>query len=63
MLDVFLLRTSRRVVSFCQFDDSDPVYLEIEYEKGLPIGLNGKEKDLVSIIHNLNKTVGNYGVG
>jgi argininosuccinate synthase len=63
MLDDSYCEPPEELFHFVRSDDSDPVYLEIEYEKGLPIGLNGKEMDLVSIIHNLNKTVGNCGVG
>ena len=48
---------------FVKLDDTDPVYLEIDYEKGLPIRLNGTKMNLVSIIHNLNDIVGNSGVG
>jgi argininosuccinate synthase len=48
---------------FVKLDDTDPVYLEIEYEKGLPVRLNGTKMNLVSIIHNLNDIVGKSGVG
>ena len=63
MLDDSYCEPPEELFQFVRSDDSDPVYVEIEYEKALPIGLNGKEMDLVSIIHNLNKTVGNCGVG
>jgi argininosuccinate synthase len=48
---------------FVKLDDTVPVYTEIEYDKGLPIGLNGTKMNLVSIIHNLNDIVGKNGVG
>lgn len=48
---------------FVTSNDNDPVYIELEFENGLPIGLNGKRMDMVSIIYGLNKTVGTCGVG
>jgi argininosuccinate synthase len=48
---------------FVKLNDTVPVYLEIEYEKGLPIGLNETKMNLVSIIHILNNIVGSSGVG
>ncbi|MGN6559659.1 MAG: argininosuccinate synthase, partial [Candidatus Nitrosocosmicus sp.] len=32
-------------------------------EKGLPISLNGKSKDLQSLIYELNKIAGSFGIG
>jgi argininosuccinate synthase len=51
------------VFHFVGSDGNDPVYIEIGFEKGLPIALNGKDMGLVSIINSLNKTVGTCGVG
>jgi len=48
---------------FVKLDDTVPDYIEIDYDKGLPIGLNGTKMNLVSIIHNLNDIVGKNGVG
>ena len=38
-------------------------YLEIEFEKGLPIKLNGLEIEGVDLISKLNATLGSYGYG
>lgn len=41
----------------------EPKMLEIDFEDGIPTALNGEEMDGVSMIKELNKTVGEYGVG
>jgi argininosuccinate synthase len=38
-------------------------YAEIEFEKGIPVALNGKKMEGVSIINALNKTGGAHGIG
>ena len=40
-----------------------PEYVEIEFEKGIPIALDGKKMDSVSLIENLSKLAGRHGVG
>jgi argininosuccinate synthase len=40
-----------------------PEYVEIEFEKGIPLAVNGKKMDGVSLIRFLNKTGGANGVG
>jgi len=40
-----------------------PEYIEIEFEKGVPVALNGKKMKLIEIIENLNKVGGKHGVG
>jgi argininosuccinate synthase len=40
-----------------------PEYLEIEFSKGLPVALNGKQMSLVELIHEANSIVGKHGVG
>lgn len=37
--------------------------IEIEFEKGVPIALNGEHLDLVTLIENLNKLGGENGIG
>jgi argininosuccinate synthase len=37
--------------------------VEIEFEKGIPIALNGKRKSAVALIKSLNETGGKHGVG
>ncbi|MFQ5713297.1 MAG: argininosuccinate synthase [Candidatus Scalinduaceae bacterium] len=40
-----------------------PTYMEIGFEKGIPLSLNGKEMDGISLIQELNKIAGENGVG
>ncbi|WP_293148553.1 MULTISPECIES: argininosuccinate synthase [unclassified Microcoleus] len=40
-----------------------PEYLEIGFESGNPVSLNGKELSPVALITQLNEIVGNHGVG
>jgi argininosuccinate synthase len=40
-----------------------PEYVEIEFEKGIPVAVNGRKMDGVSLIKFLNKTGGANGVG
>lgn len=40
-----------------------PKYLEIEFEAGIPVKVNGIRKSLVKLIEDLNETAGQYGVG
>jgi argininosuccinate synthase len=41
----------------------EPVYVEIAFEKGIPVAVNGREIDGVSLIYELNKLGGAHGVG
>lgn len=40
-----------------------PCYVEIGFEKGIPISLDGKEMDGVALIQTLNQVAGEHGVG
>jgi len=40
-----------------------PEFVEIDFEKGIPVGLNGEAKDQVEIIEMLNEIAGNHGIG
>ena len=40
-----------------------PTYLEIDFEKGHPVGVNGEKLSLVKIIQTLNRLGGENGVG
>ena len=37
--------------------------IEIGFRKGVPVSLNGRRRDLVSLIRQLNRTAGKHGVG
>lgn len=42
---------------------AEPTYVEIAFEHGIPIALNGEEVDGVHLIETLNKLAGGYGIG
>jgi argininosuccinate synthase len=42
---------------------NEPEYVEIEFEHGRPIGLNGKKLDGVALIEELNRIGGKHGIG
>jgi argininosuccinate synthase len=42
---------------------NEPEYIEIGFSKGIPITLNGAAKNPVELIEELNKLVGNHGIG
>lgn len=41
----------------------EPEYIEIDFEKGIPIALNGKKTEGVALINTLNALGGEHGVG
>ncbi|MDR2522875.1 MAG: argininosuccinate synthase [Synergistaceae bacterium] len=41
----------------------DPEYVEITFEKGFPVALNGERMDGVKLVLTLNKLAGKHGVG
>ncbi|MEZ4357274.1 MAG: argininosuccinate synthase [Eubacteriales bacterium] len=40
-----------------------PEYVEVNFEKGIPVGLNGKKMDPLALIDELNKLGAKHGVG
>src|SRR5699024_8610947 len=40
-----------------------PEYVEIDFERGIPVALNGEKMDLVQLIETLNEIGGKHGVG
>ena len=42
---------------------NEPEYVSINFEKGIPAGLNGNSLDPVSLVSQLNEIVGNHGIG
>ncbi len=40
-----------------------PQYIEIGFEKGIPVTINGQKLDGISLIQRLNETAGKHGVG
>jgi argininosuccinate synthase len=41
----------------------EPAYVEIDFENGVPVSLDGREMDGVSLIQGLNQLAGEHGVG
>ncbi len=42
---------------------NEPVSVSIEFEKGIPVGINEKRVDAIQLIHTLNELGGAHGVG
>lgn len=42
---------------------NEPEYIEIGFEKGLPVSLNGEAIDPVALVSQLNQMTGNHGIG
>lgn len=42
---------------------NEPEYLEIGFEKGIPVAINGTVKTPVQLIQEINTIVGNHGIG
>ncbi|MGH2495957.1 MAG: argininosuccinate synthase [Ktedonobacteraceae bacterium] len=41
----------------------EPIYLEITFQHGIPIALNGEEVEGVTLVETLNTLAGSYGIG
>ncbi|TWP30911.1 argininosuccinate synthase [Apibacter muscae] len=46
-----------------QLSENNPLQIELEFEKGEPIGLNGERLEPVSLIQKLNDIGGKYAIG
>lgn len=42
---------------------NQPEYLELEFERGIPVALNGDRPDPVTLIQRLNEIAGRHGIG
>lgn len=51
------------IFQWTKLQKTEPSYIEITFEKGIPIELNGTKKSLIEIIEELNKIAGAYGIG
>ncbi len=40
-----------------------PIYIDIGFEKGIPVSLDGEELDGVTLVHHLNEIAGGHGIG
>jgi argininosuccinate synthase len=48
---------------FVKFDNNSVSNIELGFEKGVPISINGKVEKLPSLINTLNEMAGSFGVG
>ncbi len=44
-------------------DSKEPTYLEIGFQNGIPVSLNGEEIEGYELVETLNRLAGNYGIG
>jgi argininosuccinate synthase len=44
-------------------DAKEPTYLEIAFQNGIPVSLNGEEMEGYELVETLNKLAGDYGIG
>lgn len=42
---------------------SEPRYVEIDFEHGIPVALDGQRMDGVTLVESLSQTAGHYGIG
>jgi argininosuccinate synthase len=55
--DMFLLTNS------IDKTPENPVYIEIEFQKGVPVAINGESLDAAQLMKKLNTIAGEYGIG
>lgn len=48
---------------FVKLENTDAGYVTIEFEKGIPVSLNGRRMETYSLINELNVISGSFGVG
>jgi argininosuccinate synthase len=48
---------------FIKFNNTDVGYMEIEFNNGIPISVDGNQMQIRDLIHYVNKKAGYYGVG
>jgi len=48
---------------FVKFDNSEVGYLDVEYQKGIPISVDGKKMEVKDLVNYINFKAGSYGVG
>lgn len=41
----------------------EPLYLEVDFERGIPVGINGRRLSPAQLLNELNKTGGAHGIG
>jgi argininosuccinate synthase len=48
---------------FVKFDNSEVGYLDVEYQKGIPISVDGKKMEVKDLVNYINFKAGSHGVG
>ena len=48
---------------FVKFNNDETGYLELEFEKGIPVGADNKRMNIIELIQYVNDKVGAFGVG
>ena len=48
---------------FVKFNNSEVGYMEIEFDKGIPISVDGNQMQIRDLIHYVNNKAGSHGVG
>ena len=61
--EVFTWTTSPHSTGSKGQTPSEPTYVEIAFQHGIPVALNGEDIDGVTLIEMLNKLAGEYGIG
>ena len=51
------------IFQFVRFDNSNSGYLELEFENGVPVAVDGKKMKITALLQYVNKKAGSYGIG
>ena len=51
------------IFQFVRFDNSNSGYLELEFENGIPVSVDGKKMKITDLLQYCNKKAGSYGIG
>ena len=51
------------IFEWSTFNGKEPEYVTIDFERGVPVALNGDELEFVDLIENLNSIAGSHGIG
>ena len=46
-----------------KFNNDKADYLDLEFEDGFPVGVDGRRMSILNLIENVNTKVGSFGVG
>ncbi len=57
------LEPSEDIYEWTKITRKDPEYIKIDFEKGIPVALNGKRMNGLELINKLNEIGGKHGIG